>query len=105
VIGSRFGRRSKDVEVAVQENELVVKGRREAERKTEGAHYFAREPRGAFERRFAAGDVDASKGDRAFNHRLRDPSGTGEADAGEGERRSRGRRRRLRLKPGRTPAA
>ena len=62
----------KDVEVSVQENELVVKGRREAESKTEGAHYFARElSYGAFERRFTLPeDVDANKVTAKFTHGL-----------------------------------
>ena len=52
----------KDVEVSVQENELVVKGQRNAESKDEGAHYFARElSYGAFERRFTLPEgVDAN---------------------------------------------
>ena len=62
----------KDVEVSVQENELVVKGRRDAESKTEGAHYFARElSYGAFERQFTLPDgIDANKVTAKFTHGL-----------------------------------
>ena len=62
----------KDVEVSVQENELVVKGQRNAESKDEGAHYFARElSYGAFERRFTLPEgVDANKVTAKFTHGL-----------------------------------
>ena len=62
----------KGVEVSVQENELVVMGRRDAESTTEGAHYFARElSYGAFERRFTLPeDVDANKVTAKFTHGL-----------------------------------
>src|SRR5687768_2416801 len=62
----------KAVEVSVQEDELVVKGRREAESKTEGAHYFARElAYGAFERRFTLPEgIDANKVTAKFTHGL-----------------------------------
>ena len=62
----------KDVEVSVQENELVVKGRRDAESKAEAAHYFAREiSYGAFERRFTLPEgVDANKVTAKFTHGL-----------------------------------
>jgi HSP20 family protein len=62
----------KDVAVSVEENALVVKGRREAESKTDGTHYFARElSYGAFERRFTLPeDVDANKVTAKFNHGL-----------------------------------
>ena len=64
----------KDVEVSVQENELVVKGQRDAESTNEGAHYFARElSYGAFERRFTLPEgVDANKVTAKFTHGLLD---------------------------------
>lgn len=62
----------KAVEVSVQDDELVVKGRRDAENMTEGAHYFAREiSYGSFERRFTLPEgVDGNKVTAKFTHGL-----------------------------------
>lgn len=53
----------KDVEVAVTENELTIKGQRRRQGETMGDRYFARElAYGAFERRFTLPEgIDAAK--------------------------------------------